>query len=176
MTQIQLNSNFGIKSLNYVNPYPCGYLGDPKHECKCAPSQIIRYRKRISGPIIDRIDLHVEVPAVEVDKLTGKIKTESSKKIRRRVQKARDRQTKRFKKTNLACNAEMNNREIKEFCPLSGECLRLLRQAVSQLALSARGYYKIIKISRTIADLAGEEEIAPEHIAEALQYRPRKQE
>ncbi len=158
------------------NPCPCGYLGEPKHECKCTPSQIIRYRKRISGPIVDRIDLHVDVPAVDVEKLTGKMKTESSTKVRKRVQKARDRQTKRFQKTDLACNAEMRNRDIKELCLLSRECLRLLRQAEAQLALSARGYYKIIKISRTIADLTAEKEIAPEHIAEALQYRPKKQE
>jgi magnesium chelatase family protein len=158
------------------NPCPCGYLGDPRHECQCSPSQIIRYRKRVSGPIIDRIDLHIEVPAVKVSKLTEEMEAESSAKIRRRVQKARDRQTKRFKKTNLACNAEMSNRDIKKFCPLSSQCLTLLRQAVSQLALSARGYYKIIKISRTIADLAGEKEIATDHIAEALQYRPKKQE
>lgn len=155
------------------NPCPCGYLGDLKHECKCTPSQVIRYRKRISGPIVDRIDLHVEVPAVEVNKLTDKLKTETSAVIRKRVQKARNQQIKRLEKANLVCNAEMTNRGIKEFCPLSRECLRLLRQAVSQLALSARGYYKIIKISRTIADLSGEEEIAPEHIAEALQYRPK---
>ena len=157
------------------NPCPCGYLGDPKHECQCTPNQIIRYRKRVSGPIIDRIDLHLEVPAVDVEKLTGEIKAESSAKIRQRVQKARNRQTKRFKSTKLACNAEMRNRDIKKFCFLSNECLRLLRQAVSQLTLSARGYYKIIRISRTIADLAGEENISPSHIAEALQYRPKKQ-
>jgi len=157
------------------NPCPCGYLGDPKHECRCTSGQIIRYRKRISGPIIDRIDLHVEVPAVEVDKLTNHPQTESSLTIRKRVQKARNLQTRRFQKSSLTCNAEMGNKEIKAFCSLSPDCLRLLRQAVSQLGLSARGYFKIIKIARTIADLEEEKEIGLNHIAEALQYRPKKE-
>lgn len=158
------------------NPCPCGYLGDEKKQCRCLPGQIIRYQKRLSGPILDRIDLHVEVPAVKVEKLTGEgIVAEQSQSIRKRVQAARDLQRKRFSKTKLTCNAEMQTREVKEFCSLSSECLNLLRQAVVQMNLSARGYYRVIKVARTIADLVQEERISLTHIAEALQYRPKEQ-
>ncbi|MCG2685836.1 YifB family Mg chelatase-like AAA ATPase [Candidatus Parcubacteria bacterium] len=155
------------------NPCPCGYLGDLRRQCVCTPSQIIRYQKRVSGPIWDRIDLHVEVPAVKVAKLTGDDPTgaESSAVIRRRVQAAREIQLQRFAEMNLVCNANMKNREVKAFCSLSSECLNLLRQAVSQLGLSARSYFKVIKVARTVADLMGEEAIAVPHLAEALQYR-----
>ncbi|MCL4382594.1 ATP-binding protein, partial [Patescibacteria group bacterium] len=138
-----------------ANPCPCGYLGDPVKTCLCLPGQIIRYQKRISGPIMDRIDLHLEVPAVKIEKLTenSKFKTENSKEIKKRVQKARDQQTKRFKGINLKNNAEMGTKEVKQFCELSTECLNLLRQAVMQMNLSARSYYRIIKLGRTIADL-----------------------
>ncbi|TSC53961.1 MAG: magnesium chelatase family protein, partial [Microgenomates group bacterium LiPW_16] len=163
------------------NPCPCGYFGDPVKTCTCLPGQIIRYQKRISGPIMDRIDLHIEVPAVKVEKLTagsppaGGLTADSSKIIKKRVQKARDIQTKRFKKTNLKNNAEMQTKEVKQFCELSNECLNLLRQAVIQMNLSARSYYRVIKLGRTIADLEGSEKISPTHIAEALQYRPKDQ-
>jgi len=162
------------------NPCPCGYLGDPNHECKCTPSQIIRYQKRVSGPMLDRIDIHLDVPAVKIDKLTKdykNIKIESSREIRTRVQKARNMQTKRFKsanwRTKISSNAEMTNKDIKVFCELSNECLSLLRQALDKIHLSARSYHRIIKLSRTIADLEEEKNITPFHIAEALQYRPR---
>ncbi len=158
------------------NPCPCGYLGDQKKQCRCLPGQIIRYQKRLSGPILDRIDLHVEVPTVDVDKLTREgVVAEESKSIRQRVQKARDQQRKRSKGTKLTCNAEMQTRHIKKLGPLSKDCLNLLRQAVSQMNLSARSYYRVIKISRTIADLAGDDKIGSTHIAEALQYRPREE-
>lgn len=158
------------------NPCPCGYLGDEKRQCRCLPGQIIRYQKRISGPILDRIDLHLEVPAVKVEKLTGEgLVAESSSIIRKRVQAARNRQLKRFTDTGLVANAEMESREIKKYCPLSSEVMVLLRQAIAQLGLSARSYFRVIKVARTIVDLAGEEEIAATHVAEALQYRPRQE-
>lgn len=158
------------------NPCPCGYLGDTKRECQCLPGQIIRYQKRISGPILDRIDLHIDVPAVEADKLTAdNLSAPKSCLIRQKVQRARNQQLLRFKKTGLICNAEMKTNHVRELCPLSSDCLNLLRQAVAQLNLSARSYYKIIKIGRTIADLAKEKEIQPTHLAEALQYRPKEE-
>jgi magnesium chelatase family protein len=159
-----------------ANPCPCGFFGSGERKCRCLPGQIERYRKRVSGPILDRIDLHLEVPAVRVEKLgTAKgLAAESSRKIREKVQEARDLQTKRFHGTKITCNAEMSTRDVKEFCPLSGDCLNLLRQAVTQFQLSARAYFHLIKVGRTIADLAGEREITGSHLAEALQYRPRE--
>jgi magnesium chelatase family protein len=157
------------------NPCPCGYFGDPMHDCKCMPGQVMRYQKRVSGPMLDRIDIHLDVPAVKIDKLTSKEKdnNESSKIIQKRVQAARDIQTKRFKGTKTNSNAEMTNKDIRKFCELSDECLSLLRLAVTKMQLSARSYQRIIKLSRTIADLENSVEIKPQHIAEALQYRPK---
>ena len=160
------------------NPCPCGFYGSPDKKCTCLPGQIERYRKRISGPILDRIDLHLEVPAVRVEKLTNidKSKEKSSNEIKEEVQKARNIQTKRFKRTKITCNAEMSTKDVKEFCSLSQECTNLLRQAVTTFQLSARSYYRLIKVARTIADLAGEEDINASHIAEALQYKPKETE
>jgi magnesium chelatase family protein len=157
------------------NPCPCGYFGDPTHDCKCMPGQVSRYQRRVSGPMLDRIDIHLDVPAVKIDKLTSKekVSSESSKAIQKRVQAARDIQTKRFKDTKTNSNAEMTNKDIKKFCELSDECLSLLRLAVTKMQLSARSYQRIIKLSRTIADLENAKEIKPQHIAEALQYRPK---
>ena len=159
------------------NPCPCGFLGDPQNECTCTPSQILRYQKRVSGPMLDRIDIHLEVPAVKLEKLVaegGQGQEEDSKTVRRRVQKARDIQTKRFsKERKILTNSEMGNKEIKKYCSLSKECMDLLKLAVSRMKLSARSYNRVIKISRTIADLEGVSDIKPNHIAEALQYRPR---
>jgi len=157
------------------NPCPCGYLGDPKKHCRCLPGQINQYKKRISGPIIDRIDLHVDLPPVRIEKLTGEGKSESSKEVKKRVQSARNLQTKRYKKTKLVCNGDLNARDIKELIDLSSECLKLLRQAAAAMNLSARSYYRTIKVARTITDLEKEKEIAVSHIAEALQYRPREE-
>jgi len=157
------------------NPCPCGYLGDKSHECRCAPGIIIRYQKRVSGPMLDRIDIHLDVPAVKIEKLTSNLKLDSepSNDVRKRVQKARDLQLKRFKKAKITSNAEMTNRDIKKFCGLSDECLNLLRLAVSKMNLSARSYHRVIKIARTIADLEDKKDIEPNHIAETLQYRPK---
>lgn len=158
------------------NPCPCGYLGDNSHECTCSPGQIIRYQKKISGPLLDRIDLHVDIHAVKTEKLTAKEieENETSENIRLRVQKARDRQTTRFTDTPISSNTDMTSRDIKTYCPLSDECINLLRLAVDKLHLSARSYYRTIKVARTIADLANSKEITKDHLAEALQYRPRQ--
>ncbi len=163
------------------NPCPCGFLGDKTHECKCTTHQILSYQKRVSGPMLDRIDIHLEVPAVKVEKLTESERKgiESSKDIRKRVQKARDIQIKRFRKTlpaqagRITSNSEMTNKDIKKFCELSDECLNLLKLAVSKMNLSARSYHRTIKIARTIADLEGVRDIKPQNLAEALQYRPK---
>lgn len=160
------------------NPCPCGYLGDNTRECRCGPSQIIRYQKRISGPMLDRIDIHLDVPAVKIEKLTTddpKIKTESSREIRKRVQIARDMQTKRFKGKKITSNSEMGNKDLKELCVLTKDSLDLLRLAVEKMKLSARSYHRTIKLARTIADLEEAKNIKVNHIAEALQYRPKQE-
>ncbi|KKP69631.1 magnesium chelatase [candidate division CPR3 bacterium GWF2_35_18] len=158
------------------NPCPCGFLGDETRECTCLPTAISRYQKKISGPILDRIDLILEVPAVKVEKLTNTeegIKVEDSKTVAKRVQNARDKQVKRFSDSGIFSNAEMRIKEIEKFCQLSNDVLNLMRQAVSQLRLSARSYYRTLKVARTITDLSESEEIQLSHVAEALQYRPK---
>lgn len=155
------------------NPCPCGYLGDNTHSCTCNPSQIIRYQKKISGPLLDRIDIHLDVPKVETNKLTTQQQSETSQAVRYRVQKARDRQTKRFTGTPITSNADMESRDVKLFCNLDAACLDILKRAVDMFHLSARSYYRIIKISQTISDLDEKGKIEPQHIAEALQYRPK---
>jgi len=156
-----------------ANPCPCGFLGDPKHTCRCLPGEIARYRKKISGPLLDRIDLHLEVPAVEVRKLTGETPSnqETSKEAREKIERARLRQRKRFSKAALTCNAEMGTREVKQFCFIEEEARQILGQAAERLRLSARAYFRTLKVAQTIADLAGEEQIKKDYIFEALQYR-----
>ena len=137
---------------------------------------VTKYQKRISGPLLDRIDIHIEVPRVDYEKLSGNKMSESSESIRQRVQAARDIQSKRFsngKVTDIVCNADMRIGEIREFCQLQEEGQSLMRAAMSQLQLSARAYHRILKLARTIADLAGSEDIQSVHLAEALQYRPK---
>ncbi len=154
------------------NPCPCGFLGDLKKNCICLPGQVSKYKKRISGPLLDRIDIYLEVPAVDVEKLAVLTDAEDSKSIRERVKKARVRQKVRFRGRFLT-NSEMTSSDIKKFCALTEESLELLKKAISSLNLSARGYHRVLKLSRTIADLAESENIEIEHIAEALQYRSR---
>ena len=155
-----------------INPCPCGYLGHPRRECKCTEKMIRKYRGRISGPILDRIDLHVRVPAVETEKLASSpVGQLSSQVIREQVIKARKTQEIRLKNFSIYTNAQMKNKLVKQFCKLDGETERLLRLAVEKHDLSARAYFRLIKVARTIADLAGSADIAVGHMAEALQYR-----
>ncbi len=155
-----------------MNPCPCGFAGDPAKLCRCSAAQIHRYRSRVSGPLLDRIDMHLEVPAVSFPELTGEGEGESSAAIRARVARARDRQCRRFEKEpGVFCNARMRYRHLKRWCRPQGESRELLRKAMAMLGLSARAYDRILKVSRTIADLAGSDEIQPQHLAEAIQYR-----
>ncbi|MBC7327006.1 YifB family Mg chelatase-like AAA ATPase [bacterium] len=154
-----------------MNPCPCGYFGDATKACTCTPAQIQKYLAKISGPLLDRIDIHIEVPRLPQEKLLQEVQGESSEKIRERVMRAREIQGRRFKGTNIFFNAHMNSRQIREFCPLSAEVKDILRSAISKLDLSARAYDRIIKVARTIADLEGSENIEVHHIAEAIQYR-----
>lgn len=156
------------------NPCPCGYLGHPKKNCHCLPGMILRYKKKISGPLLDRIDLHVDVPPVEDDKLTSTQEAESSDMIKKRVVEARARQKRRFKNGLIKTNAEMKTKDIKISSKLSDEAIDLLKQAISRLALSARSYMRIIKLSQTIADLEKQKTIEAAHVAEALQYRAKE--
>lgn len=153
------------------NPCPCGYYGHPRRECRCSETQIRRYLIKSSGPLMDRIDLHVEVPSLEYRDLEKEQEGESSVAIRKRVEKARALQRERFKDAGINSNAAMSHRHIQEFCPLDRDTRNLLRRAFDTLGLSMRAHDRIIKVARTIADLAGEENISAEHIAEAIQYR-----
>ncbi len=161
----------GFMLVAAMNPCPCGYFSDPKHECRCTYQQIRKYRSKISGPLMDRIDIHVEVPAVPYKDLIGDAKAESSEDIRRRVTAARVTQSERFRRTKIYCNAQMSSRHIKKHCKINDDSCNLLESAIDKLGLSARAYNRILKISRTIADLEGEPDIRVDHISEAIQYR-----
>jgi magnesium chelatase family protein len=156
-----------------MNPCTCGYAGDPTRQCSCAPSEVSRYQRRISGPLMDRIDLFIDVPRVEFEKLRQPSTSESSESVRLRVNTAREVQLKRFVKTHLLTNADMGPVQVWNFCQAEDSAGALLKGAVNQLNLSARAYHRILKVARSIADLAGAERIAVTHVAEALQYRPR---
>jgi magnesium chelatase family protein len=155
-----------------MNPCPCGYFGDLKHECRCSPIQVQRYRQRVSGPLLDRIDLHIEVPAVEYRDVASQRVEEDSLPIRQRVKEARQRQQERFAGDNkTSCNARMTTKHLKKHCQLDHDSNDLIRVAMSELNLSARAYDRILKVSRTIADLEDKQDISPEHVSEAIQYR-----
>ncbi|HEX5414106.1 MAG TPA: YifB family Mg chelatase-like AAA ATPase [Chloroflexota bacterium] len=157
-----------------MNPCPCGFFGDSLRACTCSPQTVTRYQRKLSGPLIDRIDIHLEVPRVDYEKLSDARNGETSAAIRERVEAARVRQRTRFKGKRLRGNAEMGPAEVREFCRLETPAQNLLRMAMQQLNLSARAYHRVLKLSRTIADLAGADLIGPAHVAEAVQYRPRE--
>jgi magnesium chelatase family protein len=165
-----------------MNPCPCGYFGDPLKACTCSSSTVTRYQKRISGPLLDRIDIHVEVPRVDYEKLSDDRFGEPSASVQGRVESARERQRERFKQdgsspdenqSNLTCNSDMHPAEVRKHCQLDTTSQSLMRSAMNQMQLSARAYHRVLKLSRTIADLAGESQIESQHLAEALQYRPK---
>jgi magnesium chelatase family protein len=156
------------------NPCPCGYFGDSQKACVCSPSTVTRYKKRLSGPLLDRIDIHVEVPRVAYEKLSGTTLGESSATVRKRVEAARAIQRTRFAGLPILTNSEMRPAEIRQFCVLDSAGQALIKAAMRQLNLSARGYHRVLKLARTIADLAGAKGIEAVHLAEALQYRARE--
>jgi magnesium chelatase family protein len=180
LEEAQVTISRSLVSLNYpaavtliasMNPCPCGHLGDPKHECRCAPAQVAAYQARISGPLLDRIDLHIEVPSLRYRDLKEGSPGESSEVIRARVQEARDLQRGRLKEHGLHCNAQMGPQQLREFCAIDDAGHDLLEAVVDRLGMSARAYDRILKVARTIADLEGSARIEAQHVAEAIQYR-----
>ena len=154
-----------------MNPCPCGYFGDRVHSCRCSPQQIRTYQAKISGPLLDRIDLHIEVPSVKYRALTGKEEGEPSAMIKRRVDAAREHQKRRFGSSGVVTNARMTDKHVRSFCTIDEESHQLMEMAIEKLGLSARAMNRILKVSRTIADLESCEKIEPAHVAEAIQYR-----
>jgi magnesium chelatase family protein len=156
-----------------LNPCPCGYRNDPRRDCHCTPPQIERYMAKISGPLLDRIDIHIEVPAVPFKELsaTEAASGTGSREMREQVIAARTRQQERFNGARTRYNAQMSSREIRKFCPLDDVCLEILRTSVNELGLSARAHDKVMRVARTIADLEDSPHIAPPHIQEAVNYR-----
>jgi magnesium chelatase family protein len=156
-----------------MNPCPCGYHGDSQRQCTCSPGTVAKYQKRISGPLLDRVDIHIDVPRVDYEKLSDDRLGETSQCVRDRVEAARDRQRRRFEGTARATNADMGPGEVRKFCRLDDAGVALMRAAMAKLQLSARAYHRVLKLARTIADLAGEDEITAACVAEAVQYRSR---
>jgi magnesium chelatase family protein len=168
-------ANFQL--IGAMNPCPCGYYGDSVKACTCSAGMVTKYQKRISGPLLDRIDIHIQVPRVDYEKLSDQRLGESSQAVRVRVEAARLIQRERFSKLdpsfNVTCNADMRPGDVRLFCALDDAGRALMKTAMNQLQLSARAYHRVLKLARTIADLAACETITPQHLAEALQYRPR---
>ena len=156
-----------------MNPCPCGFNTHPRRQCTCSPSSVAKYQRKISGPLLDRIDVFVEVPPVEYEKLVEPDVAEASEMARQRVEQARETQRHRFEKYGFLCNSEMGPAEVWKQCPLDDSATGLLQAATQRLSLSARAFHRILKVSRTIADLDGAKDIGVAHLAEALQYRPR---
>ncbi|MCX8070686.1 MAG: YifB family Mg chelatase-like AAA ATPase, partial [Thermodesulfovibrionales bacterium] len=157
--------------LSAMNPCPCGYFSDSRHQCSCSPGIINKYKARISGPLLDRIDLHIDVPAVPFRELSNDYVGEKSEKIRQRVTEAREIQLHRFKNDGIFANGQMKTRHIKKYCKLTEEAQNILSRAMEMLGLSARAYSRILKVSRTIADMDKRDKIEGHHVAEAIQYR-----
>jgi magnesium chelatase family protein len=166
-----INYPAGFMLVAAMNPCPCGFFTDPQKECGCTPMQIQRYRSRVSGPLLDRIDIQVEVPALRYQELASKDAGEASATVRDRVNRARQVQLARFQKKGIHANAQMSTRDIKKYCAVKPEAEKLLEVAINRLGLSARAYSRVLKVARTIADLEGSEEIQPAHVSEAIQYR-----
>jgi magnesium chelatase family protein len=154
-----------------MNPCPCGTLGQLKSVCRCSTSQVYKYRSKISGPLLDRIDMNLEVPVARYQELASTQPAENSAQIKERVNKARAIQRERFKDEGILYNAQMSHKQVRKFCELGKEESELLKLAMTELNFSARAYDKILKVSRTIADLAGSENMKTEHLSEAIQYR-----
>jgi magnesium chelatase family protein len=157
-----------------ANPCPCGFYNDPEKNCTCSPSQISMYRRKLSGPLMDRMDLFIEVPAVKYDKLIQDASESQSKEVQKEIEKAREIQRQRFQGQPILTNSEMNIPEIKKYCQHDQKSQDLLKKYVDSGKLSARGYHRILKVARTIADLSGAEQIQYDHLAEALMYRIRE--
>jgi magnesium chelatase family protein len=176
----QVTISRAITSLTYpasmmlvaaMNPCKCGFHGDPFHQCLCTPHQIQTYRSKVSGPLMDRIDIHIEVPAIKFNEIASDTLGEPSSSIRERVTRARTIQQERFNSDGIYANAHMKPRHIRKYCKIDESCTTLMESAMNRLGLSARAYNRILKVARTIADIEGSEKIATEHISEAIQYR-----
>ena len=164
---------FHLRLVAAMNPCPCGYYGDPVKECKCSSTVVTRYQKKISGPLMDRIDIFLDIPRIDYEKLMDDRLSEQSGKVRQRVQNARQFQLDRFKGTDLTSNADMTASEVKQFCSIDAAAQALLRTAMKQIHFTARGFHRTLKLARTVADLDNSGLIKTNHLAEALQYRQR---
>jgi magnesium chelatase family protein len=161
----------GFMLVAAMNPCPCGHFADRTHQCTCTPVQIQRYRARVSGPLLDRIDLHIDVPAVPFGDLSSEQSREDSARVRDRVAKAREVQQRRYAEEGFYCNAQLRPRSLKRHCNIGSDSRGLIEQAMNKLGLSARAYHRILKVARTVADLDGSERVLPGHVAEAIHYR-----